>query len=41
MTMQANSNFTSKPFVNHMESSISQPVSRTHKRMLYWSGRIK
>ena len=29
--MEANLNFTLKPFVNHMGSSVSQPVSRTHK----------
>ena len=27
--------------MNHLGSSVSGPVSRTHKRMLYWSGYIK
>eukprot|EP00804_Cyclotella_cryptica_P016536 CCRYP_004732-RA/>CCRYP_004732-RA protein AED:0.40 eAED:1.00 QI:0/-1/0/1/-1/0/1/0/35 len=35
MTMEANSNFTSKPYVNHMGSPASPPVSRTLKRMLF------
>ncbi|KAL7525308.1 hypothetical protein ACHAWF_001298 [Thalassiosira exigua] len=41
MTMEANLNFTSKPYVIHMGSSVSRPVSRTHKRMLYWSDCIR
>ena len=28
MTMEANSNFTSKPYVTHMALSASQPVSK-------------
>ena len=32
---------TSKPIVNHLGSSISQPVSRTHKQMLCLSDCIK
>jgi hypothetical protein len=39
--VELNSNFTPKPYVNHMGSSTSQPVSRTHKRLLSWSGYIK
>eukprot|EP00804_Cyclotella_cryptica_P013768 CCRYP_016877-RA/>CCRYP_016877-RA protein AED:0.44 eAED:1.00 QI:0/-1/0/1/-1/0/1/0/35 len=35
MTMEANSNFTSKPYVNHMGSRVSLPVSRILKRMLF------
>ena len=30
-----------KLHVNHLESSVSQPVSRTNKRMLYWSECIR
>ena len=37
MTMDMNLNFTFKPCVNHLWSSTSQPVSRTHKQMLYHS----
>jgi hypothetical protein len=36
-----NLKFTLKPHVNHLGSSISQPVSRTHTGMLYWSGCIR
>ena len=32
MTTEANLNFTSKPYVIHLGSSVSQPVSRTHKQ---------
>eukprot|EP00804_Cyclotella_cryptica_P002152 CCRYP_006565-RA/>CCRYP_006565-RA protein AED:0.29 eAED:1.00 QI:0/-1/0/1/-1/0/1/0/38 len=35
MTMKVNSNFTSKPYVNHFGSRVSEPVSRIHKRMLF------
>eukprot|EP00804_Cyclotella_cryptica_P025253 CCRYP_010352-RA/>CCRYP_010352-RA protein AED:0.30 eAED:0.30 QI:0/-1/0/1/-1/0/1/0/35 len=35
MTMEANSNFTSKPYVTHMGSRVSLPVSRIHKRMQF------
>eukprot|EP00804_Cyclotella_cryptica_P012913 CCRYP_002257-RA/>CCRYP_002257-RA protein AED:0.46 eAED:1.00 QI:0/-1/0/1/-1/0/1/0/35 len=35
MTMGANSNFTSKPYVNHVGSLVSLPVSRIHKQMLF------
>ena len=41
MIMEANSNFTSKPYVTHMASSISRPVSKTLKQMLYWNMCIK
>ena len=32
--MEANSNFTSKPYTTHMGSSVSRPVSRTHKQTI-------
>ncbi len=32
MTTEAKLYFSSKPYVNHMGSSVSQPVSRTNKR---------
>eukprot|EP00804_Cyclotella_cryptica_P028527 CCRYP_014797-RA/>CCRYP_014797-RA protein AED:0.33 eAED:1.00 QI:0/-1/0/1/-1/0/1/0/35 len=35
MTMEANSNFTQKPYVNHMGTRVSLPVSRIHKQMLF------
>jgi hypothetical protein len=35
MTMGVSSNSTSKPHVIHMVLSISQPVLKTHKQMLY------
>ena len=34
MTMEANSYFNSKPYVTHIASNISRPVSRTHKQMI-------
>jgi hypothetical protein len=41
MTMKVSSNSTFRPYVIHMALSISQPVSKTLKRMLYWSKCIK
>ena len=41
MTMEANSNFTSKPYVNHLGSSVSRPVSRTQQQVLNWSRCIR
>eukprot|EP00804_Cyclotella_cryptica_P007038 CCRYP_007159-RA/>CCRYP_007159-RA protein AED:0.13 eAED:1.00 QI:0/-1/0/1/-1/0/1/0/57 len=41
MTMEENLNFTSKTYVTNMASSVSRPVSRTHKRMQYWRACIK
>eukprot|EP00804_Cyclotella_cryptica_P006705 CCRYP_008659-RA/>CCRYP_008659-RA protein AED:0.47 eAED:1.00 QI:0/-1/0/1/-1/0/1/0/35 len=35
MPMEANSNFTSKPYVTHMGSQVSLQVSRIHKRMQF------
>jgi hypothetical protein len=32
MTMEANSNFNSKPYVNHLGSSISQPVPKSNRK---------
>ena len=29
------------PYVNHPGSSVSQPVSRNHKQMLYWNECIR
>jgi hypothetical protein len=37
MAMEVNLHFTLKPYANHLGSSISQPVSRTHKHLLYGS----
>jgi hypothetical protein len=34
-------NFTLKPYVNHLGSSVSQPASRTQEWMLYWSKCIR
>ncbi len=41
MTMEASSNSISKPYVIHIVLSVSRPVSRTDKQMLYWSVCIK
>jgi hypothetical protein len=35
MTIEANPKFTLMPYVNHLRSSVSQPVSRTHEQTLY------
>ena len=41
MTMEATLNFTLKAYAMHMALSVSRPVSKTHKRMQYWSMCIK
>jgi hypothetical protein len=41
MTLEVSSNSTSRPYVIHMALSVSQSLSKTLKRMLYWSKCIK
>ena len=41
MTMEVNLNFISKPYVKYLAISVSQPVSRTLKRMQLSSIYIK
>ena len=41
MTTEVSSNSTLRPYVIHTALSVSQPVLKTLKRMLYWSECIK
>ena len=41
MTTEANLHFTSKPYVNHLGSSVSRPVSRTHNSKCETSALLK